>query len=96
MKVLLDECIPRKLKNSLSSHDCRTAPEEGLAGKKNGTVDSRGDGRFSRISDARSRHRTPTKSATKNDRGYSGPFEVKPAGRFIAVRPGVSTAAESY
>lgn len=38
MKVLLDECIPRKLKNSLPGHDCRTAPEEGLAGKKNGEL----------------------------------------------------------
>ena len=38
MKVLLDECIPRKLKHSLSGHDCRTAPEEGMAGKKNGEL----------------------------------------------------------
>ncbi len=38
MKVLLDECVPRKFKNSLFSHDCRTVPEEGLAGKKNGEL----------------------------------------------------------
>jgi hypothetical protein len=38
MKVLLDECVPRKFKNSLSGHDCRTVPEEGLAGKKNGEL----------------------------------------------------------
>jgi hypothetical protein len=36
MKVLLDECVPRKFKNSLLGHECRTVPEEGLAGKKNG------------------------------------------------------------
>ena len=35
MKLLLDECIPRKLKSNLSGHDCRTVPEEGWAGKKN-------------------------------------------------------------
>jgi hypothetical protein len=35
MKVPLDECFPRKFKNSLFGHDCRTMPEEGLAGKKN-------------------------------------------------------------
>ena len=38
MKILLDECIPRKFRNSLSGHDCRTVPEEGLAGKKNGEL----------------------------------------------------------
>ena len=38
MKVLLDECIPRKFRNSLPGHDCRTVPEENLAGKKNGEL----------------------------------------------------------
>lgn len=38
MKVLLDECIPRKLKNALPDYDCQTVPEAGLAGKKNGAL----------------------------------------------------------
>jgi hypothetical protein len=38
MKVLLDECVPRGFKSSLSGHDCSTVPEEGLAGKKNGEL----------------------------------------------------------
>ena len=38
MKVLLDECVPRKFKDSLSGHDCSTVPEEGFAGKKNGEL----------------------------------------------------------
>lgn len=38
MKLLLDECVPRKFRNLLPSHDCRTVPEEGLAGKKNGEL----------------------------------------------------------
>jgi hypothetical protein len=38
MRVLLDECIPRKLKQSLSGHTRRTVPEQGLAGKKNGEL----------------------------------------------------------
>jgi uncharacterized protein DUF5615 len=38
MKLLPDECIPRKFKNSLLSHECRTASEEGWAGKKNGEL----------------------------------------------------------
>jgi hypothetical protein len=38
MRVLLDECLPRKLKNDLSGHDVRTVPEMGWAGKKNGEL----------------------------------------------------------
>ena len=38
MRILLDECIPRKLKNSLSAHECRSVPEEGWAGKKHGEL----------------------------------------------------------
>jgi hypothetical protein len=44
MKVLLDECIPRKLKSALASHDCKTVPEAGLAGKKNGVLLSLAEG----------------------------------------------------
>jgi hypothetical protein len=36
MKVLLDECVPRKLGKILSDHECRTVPEAGFAGTKNG------------------------------------------------------------
>jgi hypothetical protein len=38
MKVLLDECVPRKLKNHLPGIDCQTVPEAGFAGKKNGEL----------------------------------------------------------
>lgn len=38
MKVLLDECIPRKFKNALSDHECQTVPEAGFAGQKNGVL----------------------------------------------------------
>lgn len=38
MKLLLDECVPRKLKNSFSGHECQTVPEAGFAGKKNGEL----------------------------------------------------------
>jgi hypothetical protein len=38
MRVLLDECVPRKLKSRLTGHECRTAPEEGLAGQRNGEL----------------------------------------------------------
>jgi len=35
MKVLLDECIPRKFKNALPDHECQIVPEADLAGQKN-------------------------------------------------------------
>ncbi|MFZ0523977.1 MAG: DUF5615 family PIN-like protein [Candidatus Acidiferrales bacterium] len=38
MKLLIDECLPRKIKNSLTAHECRTVPEAGLAGKRNGEL----------------------------------------------------------
>ena len=38
MKVLLDECIPRRLKDALPDHECQTVPEAGLAGQKNGLL----------------------------------------------------------
>jgi hypothetical protein len=38
MKLLLDECVPRKLKNHLHGIECQTVPEAGLAGKKNGEL----------------------------------------------------------
>jgi predicted nuclease of predicted toxin-antitoxin system len=35
MKLLLDECLPKQLKNNLPGHECQTVPEVGWAGKKN-------------------------------------------------------------
>ena len=38
MKVLLDECLPRKLKRHFSAHDVATVPEMRWAGVKNGKL----------------------------------------------------------
>ena len=40
MKVLIDECIPKKFKASLAApeHECLTVPEAGLASKRNGEL----------------------------------------------------------
>lgn len=38
MKLLLDECVPRKLKPYLRGHECQTAREAGLAGLSNGAL----------------------------------------------------------
>ena len=36
MRILLDECLPRRLKGDLAGHDTRTVPEMGWASKRNG------------------------------------------------------------
>ena len=38
MRVLIDECLPRKLKNQLSEHDTHTVAEMGWSGTKNGAL----------------------------------------------------------
>jgi hypothetical protein len=38
MRILIDECIDERFRNSLSGHDCQTARYAGLAGLKNGDL----------------------------------------------------------
>jgi predicted nuclease of predicted toxin-antitoxin system len=38
MRILLDECVPRRLKHELGDHEVRTVPEMGWAGMKNGAL----------------------------------------------------------
>lgn len=38
MRILIDECLPRKLKHELPGHEVRTVPEMGWASKKNGEL----------------------------------------------------------
>lgn len=38
MRVLLDECLPRKLKRALTGHEVKTVAEFGWAGRKNGDL----------------------------------------------------------
>lgn len=38
MRVLLDECLPGRLKRDLAGHDARTGPEMGWASKRNGEL----------------------------------------------------------
>ena len=38
MRVLLDECLDRRLATRISNHDVQTVPQAGWAGKKNGEL----------------------------------------------------------
>lgn len=46
MRVLFDECLPRRLKRDLVGHDVRTAPEMGWASKRNGELLALAVGQF--------------------------------------------------
>ena len=46
MKVLLDECCPRPLKNALTGGEFFTVEMTGLKGKKNGELVSAAEGQF--------------------------------------------------
>jgi len=38
MRILIDECVPRRLRQELPGHDVRTVHEMGWSGKKNGEL----------------------------------------------------------
>lgn len=48
MRILLDECIPRKLKYASlgAGHTCQTVTETGLVGRKNGELLAAADSDF--------------------------------------------------
>ncbi len=46
MKVLLDECVPRKLRQKLTEHEVFTVTERGWSGIKNGKLLELAEGEF--------------------------------------------------
>lgn len=46
MRVLLDECVPRGLRQDLSGHEAKTVAEMGWAGVKNGALLERAEKQF--------------------------------------------------
>ena len=46
MRILLDECLPKRLKRDLTGHTARTVPEMGWAGKENGELLALATGQF--------------------------------------------------
>ena len=38
MRILIDECIDERFRNSFADHDCQTARYVGMAGLKNGEL----------------------------------------------------------
>ena len=46
MRLLLDECVPKRLKRELRGHDARTVQDLGWAGVKNGVLLKLANGQF--------------------------------------------------
>lgn len=46
MRLLLDECVPQRLRRELHGHEVTTVPEAGWAGVKNGELLRAADGLF--------------------------------------------------
>ena len=46
MRLLLDECVPKRLKRELQGHEIQTVPEAGWASVKNGALLRVADGLF--------------------------------------------------
>jgi predicted nuclease of predicted toxin-antitoxin system len=46
VRILLDECLPKRLKGDLAGHDARTVPEMGWASKRNGELLALAEGEF--------------------------------------------------
>ena len=53
MRVLLDECVPRKIRSELPSHNVQTVAEMGWGGTKNGALLRRAASEFDDIDDLR-------------------------------------------
>ena len=46
MRLLLDECVPKRLRRELPGHEVRTVQEAGWAGVRNGALLRAADGTF--------------------------------------------------
>jgi hypothetical protein len=46
MRILLDECVPRRFRRELPDHEVRTVPEMGWASFKNGVLLATASGKF--------------------------------------------------
>ena len=46
MRILLDECVPRRFRRELPGHEVRTVPEMGWASFKNGDLLAAASGKF--------------------------------------------------
>ncbi len=78
MRILLDECVPRKLKPHLANHICRTASEAGFSGKKNGVLLRLAEAEAYDVND-RPQHGDSAKSGRPQNFSVDFEREIRPA-----------------
>ncbi len=100
MRVLLDECLPRKLKLELTGHDVKTVTEMGWAGLKNGELLRAAAGQFDafitvdRNLPAQQRV-DQLQRAPRNDTDTLRPLMVRVRAALEQIRPGDVVRIES-
>ena len=92
MRVVLDECLPKRLKRLLVGHDVQTVPEAGWAGRKNGELIRLAAGKFDAFI-------TIDKNLVYQENLASVPFGVvvliAPSNRLAALEPLVPRILEA-
>ena len=71
MRILLDECVPRRFCRELPEHEVRTVPEMGWASFKNGALLAAASGKFDALvtTDQRLRYGNDTATASSEMEG---------------------------
>jgi hypothetical protein len=87
MRILIDECIDERFRNSLPDYDCQTTRYAGLAGLKNGELLTAAEtAKFDVFLTVDQVYRIPAKFSGSKYRNYHFPYEVEPSERPLATR----------
>ncbi len=81
MRVLLDECVPRKLRREFPGHEVRTVTEMGWGGTRNGALLRRAAGEFDLLLtvDTNLEYQQNTSALPGcPDKGWTGRFQAVP------------------
>ena len=91
MRILLDECLPRRFRASLSAgeHECITVPEAGFAGKTNGELLRLAEASFDLFVTPRPRDAVSAESSGIGNSDSRDSLEVKPPQRSNTTRAGL-------
>jgi hypothetical protein len=87
MRVLIDECIDERFRNSLPEHDCQTVRYAGLAGLKNGELlVATETAKFDAFLTVDQGIEVPAKFNRPKHRKYHFSHEIKPSEGPLAAR----------
>jgi hypothetical protein len=85
MKILIDECVDERLRNSFSIHDCQTARFAGFAGLENGDLlDSAESRQYNVLIAIRSRLRRASQRQERDDNYLSDSGSERFLGLFLS------------